>query len=126
MLEQHVLGLNSLSPINPSRPIPTAIDLVIGPNDAVLLQYAYSVEGTFWASCFKQFAIEYGYSISHAGLRHAMLAMAACESRSIHMEEQIEYHRKEACRQIMRSINKPSTLNDGDAYTANILAWVGF
>ena len=111
MLEERGVGLNSVSSINPSRSIPTAIDLVL--DDAMLLQYAYSLKGTFWASCFKQFAREYG-KIFHAGLRRAILAMAACEHPSIHMEQQIEYHRKMACSQIKRSIDNLSTLNDGD------------
>jgi hypothetical protein len=114
-------GPKSLSPINPSRPIPTAIASVIEPDDVVVLQYAYSLEGTFWASCCKQFAIEYGIAISHASLRHAMLATAACEHPSIHMKQQIEYHKREACRQLIRSIETPS---DGDVFAANMLVWV--
>jgi hypothetical protein len=114
----------SLSSINPSRPIPTAISSVIGQDDVVVLQYAYSLEGTFWASCFKRFAIEYGIAISHASLRHALLAMTLCEYPSMHMKQQIEYHKREARRQLIRSIETPSMIHDGDVFAANMLAWV--
>lgn len=60
-----------------SRQLPTAMESVISGEDALLLQYLYTLEKIPIAAFARRFACEYGLSITSPALRSALLAAAA-------------------------------------------------
>jgi hypothetical protein len=97
---------------------------VIEPEEVLLLQYAYSLEGTLISSLFKQYAMVYGPAISNMSLRHTVIAYAASESLSPHIREKIEDHKQMGRRALINKLQTPSRIDDGDIFAANTLVWL--
>ena len=74
-------------------------------------------------SLFRTMASEYGGTIPYSPLRHAVLAFSASLLHNTHFqfEDQMEYHKGQACRLLNRTLETPFTLNDADIIAALVL-----
>jgi hypothetical protein len=103
---------NSKKSIAIARPVATAIDEVIPPQDVLLLQFAYSdVFVTFGGSVvgplLRRFAVSFSPSINSKPLRHAALALAAAyapSSEAVSHFERLEYHKSRACKALRKKM----------------------
>ena len=111
------------------RPIPTAIDQAICPQDVMLLQYVYSDEfawhGFGWSmllvDLLRKFRVIFGPSIGSSSLRHAMLALAATLSPFTELGNNREAHTETSCRALMTI---RTTIDEADLFAAFLLALV--
>jgi len=117
-------GPKAASRLPVSRLIPTAIDSVIEPEDALLLTYAYT-GSTRWdtlSAFLKVLASEYGPSIPFTTLRHAVLASAAHALSSEQFNSTKERHVDAGWNMLSRKFASNTTLNDTEIFAMSILA----
>jgi hypothetical protein len=105
--------------LNPSRPIPTAIDAVIEPEDVLLLQYAYSrpSEYIIWL-IINRLGLVYGQSLPSPGLRHAVLAVAAAEIGSPQFFNQYQCHKSQMYRELAAKIKDLALITETDIFAS--------
>ena len=110
--------------LSPSRMLPTAIDAAITPEDALLLEFAYSGEpsSTQLRAFFKTFGAEYGVTIPFAPLRHAIIAHFSIYLPREQFNEQHEYHKEQAWLGLAQRIKTRAQIVDADILTSLILA----
>ena len=101
--------------LNPSRPIPTAIDAVIEPEDVLLLQYAYSRQlDDFYSLIVTRLPFIYGQSLSSPSLRHAVLAWAAMEIGF----PQYRRHKSQMYQELAAKIKDPALITETDIFAS--------
>ena len=103
---------------NPSRPIPTAIDAVISPEDALLLEYAYSRNRSEMGRFIKCAAAVYGATIQCLSLRHALLAWIAAYLPPAEFGERLENNKQLARRMLINKLATPSHIDDVDVFAS--------
>jgi hypothetical protein len=89
-----------------------------------MLQYAYTQSVTLTASFFKQMAKTYGKSIRPKPLRYAMLAYSAFNYPRSGSEERYRTYLGGAYHELRQRFALATDLQDSDAFTAMILAWI--
>lgn len=107
----------------PSTLIATPIDASIKAEDVLLLQYAYKEEcGSPRTRAFiRQIAVTYGMAIQCLSLRHAALAYTACLLPGF--RERSEIHSGMATQILMRKLDNPWDIEEGDVFAASLLMW---
>jgi hypothetical protein len=109
----------------PSRPI-TIYDPLIDQEERQELQYLYSLDyfadrGMFTMILLaKQFCWRYGLSITHRGLRHAMLANAFTWHG--HNCQLSKRHLSQACKALSRKVKQPAKIDEGDLFSSFLVA----
>ena len=105
--------------LNPSRPIPTAIDAVIEPEDVLLLQYAYSRPfDAFGWLIVNRLQFVYGQSLLSPSLRHAVLAAAAKEIGLPRFSPQYQRHKSQTYRELAAKIKDPALITEADIFAS--------
>jgi hypothetical protein len=123
-----LLGEKTAARLSPSRPVPTAIDAVLPPEDGLLLSFVYSGEKTssqFTGLC-RVFATEYGAAISSESLRHAMLARAAIYLPPADFSQRHEHHKQSAWRALIKKTQNQEAINEADVFASCLLAAIAW
>jgi hypothetical protein len=107
-----------------------AMDAAIESEDVLLLSYAYTGDSQF--TDLVAFATslaatdEYGFSLQHLSLRHAVLSMAASDLDPVHFEERAIQHKAKAWESLMNKIKNPTTISEADVFASCILAMLAW
>ena len=97
----------------------TSIGFSIPPEDGLLLQYLYSGQrGHLIQSMVRQYAAEYGISIPHPALRHALLAFASGCLPPQHFRQSLEYHKSRCLQILIPKLQSPLDLSEMDLFAA--------
>jgi Fungal specific transcription factor domain len=112
------VGIGSLG-----RPVATAIDCVIDPEEELLLRYVYSSGQLFMSGFFRVLASEYGLAIRPKSLRYALLAYAATELPAEEFLEKRRLYRASACQVLNQTLISPTNINDADLIASCMLMY---
>ena len=105
-----------------SRRMTAGADPAIRGEDMLLLQYAYFGTDLIYRRIFRKFSVIYGETISDTLLRSAILLDAATNLSASDNERQIEFHRGEAHRELIRKLNNPSKISFSDVFASFLLS----
>ena len=94
---------------------------MISPEEGLVLQFAYTREGTIFSSIAKQFAIHYGLSITHKSLRDALLAFSTGCLPSPQFRDAFEYHKNSCLQTLITKLRTPSSVEEADIFAAFVL-----
>ena len=106
------------------RPIAVTDTAIIGPEDVLLLEYAYSSKNAArrLGAIFRILATQYGAAISAVSLRHTVLAFLASQLHDAQFPERCQFHQQKARRALLQKLQYPPTIEDADVLTAYLLA----
>lgn len=119
-----------LAALAPFKPVATPIDATIEPEDALLLNYAYTGDSQFTDLVAFSTSLaatdEFGFSLRDPSLRHAVLSMAASDLNPKHFQEKAIQHKSKAWGSLIRKIQNPKSINEADVFASCILAMLAW
>jgi len=119
------LGPKAVAYSTPLRQIPTAMDDVVDSEDAMVLQYAYSLSGTYIAAVVKLLAVVYGTALPNSTLRQAVLAYAASKSSNPSFQTRALRYKAQATAILSTRLGPVPTIDETDFFAVYFLAYWG-
>ena len=93
----------------------------IPPEEALLLQFLYTRQGSIFPSLARQFGIEYGLNIPYPSLRHALLAFASACLPTEQFAQSFHDNKTQCLRLLIPKLRSSNDLTETDIFASFVL-----